>query len=291
MMIKRIIPALCLLCVLSGALWAQNDGRGRRGDAFSRLPGLSAAAEEDEFSPLDEYTIGRAVGATVLGRFGVYSENPALTEYLNKICEAIVVNSPNPVLFNGYHVLILNSTLINAFATSGGHIFITRGLIAYANSEDILAAVIAHEIAHIQLKHSVTAMQDTRLVQDLRNLGNESARRAAQIQGTDPRRIAFEESLKKAVDIMLDAGYSHEQEYQADAFAITLLTRAGYQPSSLVDMLQILQDRRGSNAGGVYSTHPSPQSRIENANQILQSTRGPPDNRAERRNRFQATGR
>src|SRR5215469_12178386 len=57
--------------------------------------------------------------------------------------------------FNGFYVMILDTMQFNAFASPGGHIFLTRGLVEATTSEDMLAALIAHEMAHIQLKHGL----------------------------------------------------------------------------------------------------------------------------------------
>jgi predicted Zn-dependent protease len=290
---QKVIPAVVLFFALSGAVWAQNDGRGRATDALSRMgqADTQMQAAADEYSPEDEYTIGRAVGVQVLGRYQPFRGNAALLQYLNRICEAIVVNSPNPSLYNGYHVLILDSAQINAYATSGGHIFVTRGLIACAESEDILAAVLAHEIAHIQLKHSIDAIKNARTVQQLRAVGNDAARQAAQFQSLDERRQAFDASIRAAVDTMIDNGYSQAQEFEADTLAITLLARAGYQPSSMVDMLRVLEQRQGAGAGGFNTTHPTPRLRINNATQALRSMQAPTDTRRFRQGRFQSTAR
>jgi predicted Zn-dependent protease len=290
---KRIIPALCLLLALPCAVWAQNDGRGQATDALSRMGQgqTQIEAAEEDFSPLDEYTIGRAVGAQVLNRYRPAQGDEQLTRYLNQICEAIVINSPSPALYNGYHVMVLDSAQINAYATSGGHIFVTRGLVACAESEDVLAAVIAHEIAHIQLKHSMAAIKNARTALQLRAAGDDAARQAAQFTGVTGQRLAFEESIKAAVDAMIDNGYSQAQELEADTLAITLLARAGYQPSSLVDMLRVLQQRQGAVAGGFNTTHPSPSMRIDNATQALRTMRPPVDTRPYRQNRFQAASR
>jgi len=112
-------------------------------------PAIQKAFEQ--ITPEQEYYIGRAVGANILAMYKIDNSRPAMTAYVNKIANALVINSERPEIFNGYHANILDSDEINAFATSGGHIFITRGLIDSAASEDELAAVIAHEVAHIQL--------------------------------------------------------------------------------------------------------------------------------------------
>ncbi|MCL2128659.1 MAG: M48 family metalloprotease, partial [Treponema sp.] len=108
---------------------------------------MGSAAEE--ITPEQEYYIGRAVGANILSTYRIWNGSPALTAYANRICNAITFNSPRPDIYNGYHVMLLDTDEINAFATSGGHIFLSRGIVTSAKSEDALAGVIAHEIAHI----------------------------------------------------------------------------------------------------------------------------------------------
>jgi predicted Zn-dependent protease len=283
-----ILPALCLFALLPPGVLAQNGGRGQAAEALERMGRalVEMPASEEDFSPLDEYILGRAVGVEVLNRYRPLRNNAALTGYLNRICEAVVANSPNPVLYNGYHVMILDSPQINAFATSGGHIFVTMGLVGCADSEDALAAVIAHEIAHVQLRHSMTALRTARTVAQLRALGNESARRAAQFQPIDERRRAFEESIRVSVDSMLDNGYSQTQEFEADALALELLRRAGYRPAALMDMLRALQQRQGVVTGGFNSTHPAPALRMGNAEALLRSMPGSRDTAASRLARF-----
>ena len=120
---------------------------------------LGKAAEA--ITPDQEYYIGRAVAGNIIARYGYYSE-PALEKYLNLICQTLVINSEVTASFKGYHVGILKSGEINAFATSGGHILVTRGLLTRVSSEDQIAAVLAHEISHIQLKHSIGAIKSSR---------------------------------------------------------------------------------------------------------------------------------
>ncbi|MDR2135214.1 MAG: M48 family metalloprotease [Treponema sp.] len=228
----------------------------RSGQAISR------AAEE--ITPEQEYYIGRAVGANLLSRYQVWQGDAALTKYLNQICTVIVINSPRPEIYNGYHVGILDSMEINAFATPGGHIFVTRGLLACADSEDTLAAVIAHEIGHIQLQHSIKAIKNNRIMNAImttassaaRTLGNEELRELADV---------MDESVNEIITTLIDKGYSQEQEFEADTAAMSLLAAAGYDPAGLISMLRQLETNQRSQSGGLVKTHPSPERRIESA--------------------------
>jgi predicted Zn-dependent protease len=225
---------------------------------------IGKAAEE--ITPEQEYYIGRAVGANILSSYKLYGGKPVLTAYLNKICNAIVINSPKPEIYNGYHVNILDSSEINAFATSGGHIFITRGLIDSADSEDALAGVIAHEIAHIQFQHSIKAITNSRINQALMVTGISAAGVAANMDVKELTDV-FNQSVGEIVNTLLNKGYSRDQEYDADNFALALLAAAGYSPSGLIDMLRQLEKTQGSQAGGFNKTHPSPAERLSRAEQ------------------------
>jgi len=245
---------------------------------------IGTAAEE--ITPEQEYYIGRAVGANILASYKLYNDNQNLTTYLNLVCNAITINSPRPDIYNGYHVAILDSNEINAFATSGGHIFVSRGLINAAKTEDALAGVIAHEIAHIQLKHSIKAIKTSRITQALLVTGTSAAGAAT---GMDVNQLTdvFNESVGEIVTTMVNNGYSQNQEYDADNTALSLLASAGYSPSGLIDMLKELNSVQSSHAGGFNKTHPTPARRIANAEKSL-GKYTVPDTRVHRQIRFAA---
>ena len=249
---------------------------------------IGRAAEE--ITPEQEYYIGRAVGANILTMYRVWNGNPGLTMYLNRICMAIAVNSPKPYLYNGYHVNILDTNEINAFATSGGHIFLTRGLIACADSEDALAGVIAHEMAHIQLQHGIKAIRNSRITQAVMVTGTSALGAAAGLNVVELTNI-FNESVGEIITTMVNSGYSQSQEFEADTTAIELMASAGYDPTGLMLMLRALETRTGNSQGsGFGKTHPSPAQRIVNAERVLGQYRVP-DTRSYRQPRYAAAVR
>jgi predicted Zn-dependent protease len=293
MKMPGILPAVLLCLMLAGAwfppaLPGQSQGRGQSGgapdqdlnDALSRM---NQALEDEDLSAEDGYYIGRAVGAMILRSYPVY-ESPALTRYLNNICGALAVNSPRPEMYNGYHVVILNSREINAFATPGGHIFLTRELVELAGSEDTLAAVIAHELAHIQLEHGVRIINNMRLTRDLTETGTQAAGVAARAASINERKILFGNSVVELTNTLVKNGYSREQEFEADHYALALLALTGYQPSALVEMLRLLE-RSPRQSGGIFATHPAPSLRIRNVESLLGRYRID-DTRSARRRRF-----
>ncbi|MDR2965326.1 MAG: M48 family metalloprotease [Treponema sp.] len=223
-------------------------------------------AATERITPDQEYFIGRAVAANILSTYRIWNGNPALTKYLNLICAAIILNSPQPTLYNGYHIAILDTNEVNAFATSGGHIFLTRGLVNAAKSEEALAGVIAHEVAHIQLKHGINAIKTNRVTEAL--LLTATAGIGA-VTGLDANELTdiLNESVGEIFQTMVNSGYSKEQEFEADTAAMYLMVAAGYDPSGLIEMLSILET--GTKMSRLNMTHPSPVQRVYYANRVI----------------------
>ena len=226
------------------------------------IKGVATAADSvqaaNSLTPENEFYLGRAVAANIAGTYTIY-KNAALQTYLNKICNTIVINSPRPDIYKGYHVAILDTAEINAFATPGGHIFVTRGLIACASSEDALASVIAHEVAHIQLRHALTSIRNARYF-------NAVASGIAAGSETVSGAMEFAEIMGVSVDEVITTitvkGFSKSQELEADAAALSLLAAAGYQPSGMVGMLEALKSQKQDKSKGFGKTHPTPADRI-----------------------------
>ncbi|MDR3303411.1 MAG: M48 family metalloprotease [Treponema sp.] len=240
------------------------------GNALSQMG--SAFSASQPMTQEDEYYLGRAVAANILEQYPPYQKNPSLTAYLNKICRALTLNSAKPVLYNGYHVLLLDSSEINAFATSGGHIFITRGLASAAASEDGLAAVLAHEIAHIQLGHGLALIKDMKLTSELSAVAERAGATASAAAGLEAQRgTLFTNSVRDMVNTMVKNGYSRTQEFAADTAALTLLAGAGYDPTALVDVLRVLEQTQARSQGGFNTTHPTPALRISAVERALRT--------------------
>jgi predicted Zn-dependent protease len=286
--LPKTAHVLFLLLVLQISLAAQGRDTPDPGGTVN-----GKKAENADYSPQDVYYLGRAVAANIVSRYRPYKQNHRLSDYLNNICSALIINSSSraPAMYNGYHVQVLDSNEINAFASPAGHIFITRGLAACSPSEDALAAVIAHEIAHIQLEHSISLLadKDISLMLELDRVARQSREKAARLRPVSERLDSLQESVQAMADALFTNGYTQRQEFEADIYALSLLRTAGYQPSALVDLLRVFQQRQAGSRSSFYSTHPLPSRRIDN----IQSRFGGrfSDTGAFRRNRFQEINR
>ena len=226
-----------------------------------RKSAKAVSRSAEEFTPEQEYYIGRTVGAVVLGKYPAYDRS-AVNQYVNVIGQTLAQASDLPAIFGGYHFLVLDSNDINAFATPSGLVFVTRGLLRCCKNEDALAAVLAHEIGHIQLRHGMEAIEKARVTEALTTLAVEGAKSL----GT--REVAaltetFGGTISDITGTLINKGYARSSEYAADQAAVALLRRMGYNPNGLVEMLTLM--KKNLKAGGLdfAKTHPAPDDRIK----------------------------
>jgi len=228
---------------------------------------IAVARSFQDITPEQEYYIGRTVGAVILEKYRPYTNKSALT-YVNILGQTLAKASDQPETFGGYHFLILDSDEINAFAAPGGLIFLTRGMLSCCRNEDALAAVLAHEIGHVQSKHGLQAIKKSRITTALTTIGVEGTKTFAGEQLATLTQT-FGESITDITKTLVNNGYSRELEQEADRSAILILERVGYNPNGLVDMLQEMNRRLKPGGLDFAKTHPAPIKRIENISSII----------------------
>lgn len=211
----------------------------------------------------DEARIGAAQHPKIIAEFGGVYDNPKLTAYVEKIMARIQAASDNPQ--QRYRITILDTPIVNAFALPGGYTYVTRGLIALANNEAELAGVIGHEIAHVTARHGArrhTATVGTAVVAGV--LG------AVINAGTGLNPNLASDLLNAGGGLIL-AGYSRENEYEADNLGIQALARAGYDPQAQADFLAAMGAYARFKTGGAsdktswFASHPNNKVRVKKA--------------------------
>ncbi len=237
-------------------------------ESIRRGTGAVVSATE-AFTPEQEHFIGRAVAATVLSQYPAL-DNPVLNTYLNTLGQALARFSERPETFGGYRFLALDSDEINAFAAPGGFILITRGMIRSATSEAMLAAILAHEIAHVQHGHGLRAVRGSRVTSAVTILAAESARHLGSEELAELTGV-FEDTIGDIGATLISNGYSRAYEREADREAVAILTRAGYPPHGLIDALAAIQQgqRAQPEPAGWAKTHPPPADRIRDIERLL----------------------
>jgi beta-barrel assembly-enhancing protease len=210
----------------------------------------------------EEYYVGRAVAAKILGTYSL-SKNQELTRYVNLIGKTIALGSDKPFTYGGYHFAILDTDELNALACPGGIIFITKGMVNATSNEDELAAVLAHEVAHINKRDGISAIKSARWTEAVTVIGTQAAK--AYSPGELSKLVGlFEGSIDDIFKTLVVNGYSKSQEYSADEGALLYLAKSGYNPNALPDFLKRLAGKGKTSGGGILQTHPGTKDRIDN---------------------------
>ncbi len=244
-----------------GAELGTSTGMISRESADSLVKSSKAVSKSfEDITPKQEYFIGRSVGAVILEKYPADADTAA-NLYLNQVGQTLARASDMPETFGGYHFLIQDSQQINALAAPGGLVFVTRGLLDCCKNETAVAAVLAHEIGHVQSKHGLRAIKKSRITNALVTIGIESAKAFGDQELADLTRD-FEGSINDISQTLINSGYSRTYEFEADQAAITIMRRVGYDPAGLVEMLQVMRQRLVPGQEDFASTHPSPESRI-----------------------------
>jgi predicted Zn-dependent protease len=198
----------------------------------------------------DEARSGETIAATVFGAAPPW-RNPAAQSYVNLVGRNLARQVERKDV--QWRFAILNTPSINAMAFPGGIVVVTRGLYALLTSEDELAAVLAHEIAHVNRRHQWKVIQQQKLVA----LAGDAVTRG------DPGRTA-----KLVADLgtkLIARGLDKASEFEADRDGMVIAARAGYDSSGLIAVMERLKALKSGEADTalLFSTHPSPAARIE----------------------------
>jgi len=237
-----------------------------------------------DLTPQEEYFLGRAVAAQILGQFKPLDDD-GRTSYLNTFGQVLARASSHPETFGGWHFILLDTDEVNAFAAPGGFVFVTRGLYATCATEEQLAAVLAHEIGHVTLRHGLGAIKNERLTEAFTIIGTEAVKEYSSGQLAQLT-AAFEGSINDIANKMIVSGYSQGQEYSADAEAARVAWRAGYNPAGLIEFLAALDEKGKKGDKGFFSTHPLPKERLAKAASAIKSDKLAGETDAARTQRF-----
>jgi predicted Zn-dependent protease len=248
--------------------------------------GEAVAKSFQDITPEQEYYVGRAVGANILAQYPPL-EAAAANSYLNLLGQSLAQLSDRPETFGGYHFLILDSAEINALSAPGGLIFVSRGLLACADSEDGVAAILAHEIGHVVRQHGLKAIKTARFKDAGLAIGK------AAVEELGPSELAkvtaaFSGTIDDITSTLVNSGYSRSAEKEADLAAVEILKRAGYDPNALVRMLKVMESRLKPGGPGFGKTHPDPEDRIASVQEAIASAGVPPAAPPARKSRYQA---
>ena len=228
--------------------------------------------------PADQVKIGAENHPAILGQNGGEIGNTLLSSYVARVGQRVV--AVTPYASEPWTFTVLDTPVVNAFATTGGYVYLTRGMLALANSEAELAAVIGHEIAHITAQH-------LKKRQDRGNRAGIGVLIGTAIGGL----LGGKDGLKEGIQLSskLAQGYvaqfSQKQEFEADRIGTNYLSASGYDPKAQARILAALAakielDARiagksyNPNRVDFFASHPATGDRVRKAGQLAANLPG-----------------
>jgi predicted Zn-dependent protease len=212
------------------------------------------------YSESQEIELGKQTDAEVAATYGVY-DDPALQAYVGTLGRSLAAKGQRPGL--PWRFTVLDSPVINAFAVPGGAVYVTRGILALMSSEAELAAVLGHEIGHVNARHSMSQMSKQQVAQLGLAVGSVVSKEFARYAGLAGTGLQ-----------VLFLKYSRDNENQADGLGVDYARAAGFDPADMAVTFKALEKMGDLSGGrsmpGFLSTHPLTPDRIAHVQSLLQ---------------------
>jgi predicted Zn-dependent protease len=274
-----IVGVLSFVCISASSQIPGNllKGLGGQDKKDTKQQGVQGAEASKENNPMgavggmirlatstqgddEEIKVGEGVAASVLGAAKPYG-NTKVNNYVNLVGKAIALKSDRKNL--PWTFALIETSSINAFAAPGGMILITTGLYELLDSEDELAAVLAHEIAHVNKQHHYKVIKQQKMVEMGSNL--------FQKELSKDKENAIAKKMVGMGAELIARGLDKDSEFEADRDGMVLAARAGYDSSAMLSVLSKLQKKGGSDGSLqlLFKTHPSPSDRMTKLSSVL----------------------
>ena len=229
---------------------------------------------KNKYTPQQDVQIGREAAAEVRKQYPIINDSQ-ITSYLERLGDRLVEAAPrelnNPAF--EYSFSPVNLKDINAFALPGGPMFVNRGMIEAAGGEGEVAGVMAHELAHVLLRHGTANATKAQGFQ----IGALAGAIAGAVIGGGWGEVISQGSQFGLGTWLMK--YSREYERQADIVGVQIMARAGYDPRDLAHMFETIQKQGGSGGPEWLSSHPNPGNRTQYISQEAAQVRvGPRPN-------------
>ncbi len=204
-------------------------------------------------SEKDEIQLGRGIAANLLGAAPLVPD-PQLQAYVNRLGKWLAMHTDRPAL--PWHFGVLDTESVNAFATPGGYVFITRGLLLQMRDEAELAGVLAHEISHVVEKHALETMKKGAFLE----FAGDTLSQALRSEGS----AEFSKIVSAGTEVFA-RGLDKQDEFAADRMGVVIAARAGYDAYGLPGTLQTLAaiNPKDDAVALMFKTHPDPAERLE----------------------------
>jgi predicted Zn-dependent protease len=247
--VQWIYPLLSLLTTLG--IWVTSCALPVNASLFDLLTGGVQVIQLSRLSDKQEIALGSQMNKQILESQFHLLKDPVISQYVDQVGQRLVPYSQRPNL--PYHFQVVKDKQVNAFATMGGYVYVTAGLLATADNEAQLASVLGHEMGHIAARHVIQQMKQQAIEAGLVSAAGLSQNAVVNL----------------GVQLALNLPGSRSHEFEADRRGLLTFTKEGYDPEAMPAFMKKLV-----NSGSVpafLSTHPATPDRIRTLNQLIAS--------------------
>jgi predicted Zn-dependent protease len=218
------------------------------GQIVSGVNKAAQTVQDLKFSDAEEEQLGADISARLRDKYGVV-QDAAVHRYVTLVGSVLAADSSRPNL--RWTFIVLDTDGVNAFAAPGGFVHITRGALALINNEAELADVLAHEITHVTAKHTIKAIQKSKV----EGAAASAATRSDFLAGI----------TNQLYSATLENKYDRGDETDADKVGVTLANKAGWAPTGLSVFLSRLAERNAglTDRSGLFASHPETKARLD----------------------------
>jgi len=227
---------------------------------------ITGETQHISITPEQEIALGQQAAPQMAEQFGGLSGDQQAQAQVDQVCQQLLSNSNAGKSEYPFECHLLgDQETINAFALPGGQVFITEALYRRLETEGQLAGVLGHEIGHVIGRHGAEQIAKAELTQGLAG--------AAVIAASDPNNpenSQYAAQVAQIIGQLVNMKYGREDELESDTLGVQFLSDAGYNPQSLVRVMEILEAANDVAAPPeFFSTHPNPENRIAEIEQAI----------------------
>lgn len=228
--------------------------------ASSEFNPITGETQQVALSQNEEIAMGLQAAPEMSQMYGGLYKDEELQYYLDEVCSRLANSSEAADTKWPFQCHLLADTeTINAFALPGGQLFITAALFDKMETEGQLAGVMAHEIGHVVARHAAEQMAEQQLAQGL-----SGAAVIAAYDPDNPNSGLTAQQMSALISNLVTLKYGRDDELQSDSLGVQFMAEAGYDPRSMLAVMQILAESGGSRSQPeFFSTHPNPDNRME----------------------------
>ncbi|MEH2059453.1 MAG: M48 family metallopeptidase [Nostoc sp.] len=242
-----IFPIISM--IVAFGIWATSSAWPANASFFDLFSGGIQVIQLSNLSDRQEIDLGRQMNQQILQTQFHAINDSVITQYVNRVGQHLVSYSQRPNI--PYHFQVVKDKQINAFATTGGYVYVTTALLAAADNEAQLASVLGHEMGHIAARHVIKQMKQQAIESGIVSAVGLNKNTAVNL----------------GVQLALNLPGSRQHEFEADHKGLFTFTKAGYDASAMPAFMQKLVN--SSSVPAFLSTHPATPDRIRTLNQLI----------------------